>query len=166
MLQYRNTPDRDTKLSPAMCIFGHPIRDFIPIPPGNYRPHRTWRETLEARESALRNRHMQNWERWSERTKRLPSLTVGDYVRIQNQIGPYPLKWGKTGRVIENTEEGKKAFEKSGQLGSKQNTETQRFWSGIPNEEESPGQSQDLSLAADQDDQADDERDTSKSSAK
>ena len=68
MLQYRNTPDRDTKLSPAQCIFGHPIRDFIPIPPGQYRPHRTWRETLDARESALRNRHMQNWERWSERT--------------------------------------------------------------------------------------------------
>ncbi|KAK3759712.1 hypothetical protein RRG08_064433 [Elysia crispata] len=100
MLQYRNTPDHDTKLSPAMCIFGHPIRDFIPIPPGNYRPHRTWRDTLEARESTLRNRHMQNWERWSERTKRLPPLRVGDYVRIQNQIGPYPLKWDKTGRVI------------------------------------------------------------------
>ncbi|CAG2221008.1 unnamed protein product [Mytilus edulis] len=33
MLQYRNTPESDTKLSPAMCVFGHPIRDFIPIPP-------------------------------------------------------------------------------------------------------------------------------------
>lgn len=27
-----NTPDRDTKLSPAMCVFDHPIRDCIPIP--------------------------------------------------------------------------------------------------------------------------------------
>ena len=101
MLQYRNTPDRDTKLSPAMCIFGHPIRDFIPIPPGNYPQHRTWRETLAARESALHNRHMRNWERWSERTKRLPPLKVGDYVRIQNQVVPHPLKWDKTETVIE-----------------------------------------------------------------
>ena len=33
MLQCRNTPDSDTQLSPAMCVFGHPIRDFISIPP-------------------------------------------------------------------------------------------------------------------------------------
>ena len=36
ILQYRNTPDKDTKFSPAMCIFGHAIRDFIPILPGLY----------------------------------------------------------------------------------------------------------------------------------
>ena len=49
ILQYRNTPDPDTKLSPAQCMFGRPIRDFIPILPGHYKPHPTWRETLAAR---------------------------------------------------------------------------------------------------------------------
>ena len=53
ILQYRNTPDPITKVSPAMCVFGRPIKDFIPIPHGKYHPHPTWKETLEAREAAL-----------------------------------------------------------------------------------------------------------------
>ena len=53
MLQYFNTPDRDTKLSPAMCIFGRPIRDFILILPRKYKPHETWGSTAMAREEAL-----------------------------------------------------------------------------------------------------------------
>ena len=101
MLQYRNTPDRDTKLSPAMCIFGRPIRDFIPIPTGKYKPHETWHSTAMAREEALRNRHMCCAENLTENTKRLPQLAVGDHVRLQNQVGPYPRKWDKTGVVIE-----------------------------------------------------------------
>ena len=101
ILQYRNTPDPDTKLSPAMCVFGRPIKDFIPILPGRYKPHETWRETLVAREEALRNRHMKAAEHWSEHTRRLPPLVIGDLVRIQNQTGPHPTKWDKTGQVIE-----------------------------------------------------------------
>ena len=95
MLQYRNCPDKETKLSPAMCVFGRPTRDFIPILPGRYRPHDTWRETLAAREEALRNRHMRAAERW------LRPLVVSDQVRIQNQTGPNPRKWDNTGHVIE-----------------------------------------------------------------
>ena len=38
ILQYRNCPDPDTKLSPAMCLFGRPIKDIIPILPGKYLP--------------------------------------------------------------------------------------------------------------------------------
>ena len=37
---------------------------------------------------------------WSEHTKRLPPLVVGDSVRIQNQVGAHPNKWDKTGNVI------------------------------------------------------------------
>lgn len=101
MLQYRNCPDKDTKLSPAMCVFGRHIKDFIPVLPGRYRPHNTWQETLAAREEALRNRHIKAAERWSKHTKQLPPLVVGDQVRIQNQIGNYPRRWDKTGQVIE-----------------------------------------------------------------
>ena len=101
MLQYRNTPDPETKLSPAMCVFGRPIKDFIPVLPGRYQPHPTWQDTLDKREEALRVRHIKAEERWSVGTKRLAPLKVGDAVRIQNQVGHHPLKWDRTGTVIE-----------------------------------------------------------------
>ena len=101
ILQYRNTPDPNTKLSPAMCIFGRPTKDLIPILPGKYHPHQTWRESLLLREAALRHRHIIQQEKWSEHTKALPPLRVGDRVRIQNQTGPHPNKWDRTGVVVE-----------------------------------------------------------------
>ena len=101
ILQYRNTPDPTTKLSPAMCIFGRPIKDLIPILPGKYQPHPAWRDFLNLREAALRHRHMLQQDRWSEHTKALSPLKVGDRVRIQNQIGNHPNKWDRTGIVIE-----------------------------------------------------------------
>ena len=101
ILQYRNTPDPITKISPAMCLFGRPVKDLIPILPGKYSPHTTWKESLDLREEALRHRHIQQQEKWSEHTKPLPPLQVGDRVRIQNQTGLHPNKWDRTGTVIE-----------------------------------------------------------------
>ena len=101
VLQYRNTPDRDTQLSPAICIFGRQIRDFIPVLPGKYKPHNAWQETLQSREHALRHRHIKTCDRLSEHTRRLPPLRVDDHVRVQNQTGPNPLKWDRTGVVVE-----------------------------------------------------------------
>ena len=40
-------------------------------------------------------------ERLYERTKSLKKLNEGDNVVIQNQTGNYPLRWDKTGVIIE-----------------------------------------------------------------
>ena len=57
MLQYQNTPDSQIG-SPAMCLFGRPIKDFVPILPGRYESHPTWIDILNKREDALRNCHI------------------------------------------------------------------------------------------------------------
>ena len=101
MLVYRNTPQPDTQISPAMCVFGRPIRSPVPILPGKYQPHPTWSDTLQKREEALRLRHLKIAERLAVGTRPLPPLKVGDHFRIQNQVGANPRKWDRTGTVIE-----------------------------------------------------------------
>ena len=101
MLMYRNTVDPETKASPALILFGRPIRDAIPIPPGRYSPHETWQELMSHREVALAKRHSRERERWSEHTQRLPALRVGDHVYVQNLTGNHPLRWERTGTVVE-----------------------------------------------------------------
>ena len=101
ILQYRNTPDPSTKQSPASCLFGRPTRDLIPILRDKYRPHKTWQDNLAQRETALRHRHSLAHDRWSEHTRALSPLKIGDRVHLQNQTGNYPNKWDRTGVVVE-----------------------------------------------------------------
>ena len=100
-LQYKNTPDSCTKLSPAQIVFGRSIRDFTPMSPGQYRPAKVWSMTSEMREKALAKRHAQIRERLNEHSKLLTPLRVGDHVYVQNQTGHHPNKWDKSGVVIE-----------------------------------------------------------------
>ena len=101
LLTHRNTPDRDTGVSPAQVVFGRPIRDFIPIKPGLYQPRQEWLLTRERRELALARRHVVQEKRLAEHTKTLPRLKVTDVVMVQNQTGPHSLKWDRSGMVVE-----------------------------------------------------------------
>ena len=101
LMQYRNTPDQETKRLPAQVIFGRNIRDFLPILPGRLKMRPEWNITMEEREIGLMKRHSRAMERLSEHTKELPALSVGTHVLIQNQHGPHAKKWDRTGVVVE-----------------------------------------------------------------
>ena len=101
LLMYPNSVDPETKASPALILFGRPIRDAIPILMGRYRPHETWTELMSHRELALARRHSRDHERWNEHTRRLRPLQVGDHVYLQNLVGNHPRRWERTGTVVE-----------------------------------------------------------------
>ena len=101
VLQYRNTPDRDTGRSPAQVIFGRELRDFLPAPLSRYKPHPRWLLLQEDRERALRKRALKNMENLSKNTHQLAKLEVSDVVQIQNQVGNKSSRWDLTGIVVE-----------------------------------------------------------------
>ena len=101
MLVYRNSIDPETKASPAMILFGRPLRDPIPTPIGKLCLHPTWRETLDNRDKAMAKRHNREREKWNLKTSTLTPLKVGDHVYIQNLSGNSPLRWERTGIVME-----------------------------------------------------------------
>ena len=40
-------------------------------------------------------------DRLTRGTKQLGKLTIGDIVSVQNQVGPRPKKWDRTGTIVE-----------------------------------------------------------------
>ena len=104
LMAHRNTPVNDINFSPAQLLFGRPIRDFLPIRPGSFKPSDVWVDCAEKRELALRHRLSLGTERWSKSTKELPALVPGQQVYIQNQrgMGKIAKRWDRTGVVLEN----------------------------------------------------------------
>ena len=106
LLQQRNTPDRDCKLSPAEVLFGHKLRDTIPqldkskMVFENPQVHDQWHSAWSAKEEALRSRLVRTCEKLEKGSKELEPLREGDTVFIQNQDGSKPLKWDREGTVI------------------------------------------------------------------
>jgi hypothetical protein len=99
LLQLRITPDRDTRMSPAVALFGRHLSDFLP------RHKETlmgdmWTKLADARETALARRGTDAREKWSAHTKSLKPLLEGDSVFVQNQTGNHQKRWDKRGVVI------------------------------------------------------------------
>ena len=101
LMMHRNTPDKDTGLSPAQVIFGRAIRDFFPIKEGHLVLHPEWQITMDQREVALACRHARREKELTEHTKILKLLKVNQVVMVQNQTGNSPLRWDKSGLVVE-----------------------------------------------------------------
>ena len=107
LLQYRNTPDRASGMSPAEMLLGRQLRDFLPgtslTPPlrtfSDLR--RTWRDVAEWREKALCRRATADHERLAARTSDLAPLQAGQTVLVQNQTGNRPLQWDRRGVIVE-----------------------------------------------------------------
>ncbi|XP_048576073.1 uncharacterized protein LOC116603222 [Nematostella vectensis] len=106
ILQLRNTPDPDCSLSPAQIIFGRPLRDtlaFVNRQEKFSNPHirPLWRQAWAAKEDALRTRISRTTESLREHARPLRPLAIGTRVFLQNQQGPNPNKWDRSGVVVE-----------------------------------------------------------------
>jgi len=107
MLQYRNTPQPDTRLSPAQVVYGRYMRDFIPVVNDKYEPKQEWAMVREYREKALKRRLDRDGARLEQYTKKQKFIPIGNAVAVQNQAGRHPKKWDKTGVVVENMDHDK-----------------------------------------------------------
>ena len=105
-IQFRNTPDPDSGLSPAQVLFGRQLRDILPFKPRSQvfennlvRP--VWRDIWAQREEALRTRFGKQVDVLGAGARPLPQLGVGDVCRVQNQSGSHPNKWDRTAEVVQ-----------------------------------------------------------------
>lgn len=96
ILSHRNTPCQDSGISPAVMLFGRPIRDHLPRLDRKLRPE--WDAIAKSREEALARRVV---KQVPQTGKELTPLRLGDVVQVQNQIGNHPLKWDNTGVISE-----------------------------------------------------------------
>ena len=100
LLAHRNSPDPHSKVSPADIVFGHKLRDIIPQ--SEYTPVRHWAELAADRENCFLKRHYLKSERLDQSKKKLAQLREGDNVYLQDQAGPSPKKWNKSGIILES----------------------------------------------------------------
>ena len=101
LLIHRNTPVADLNMSPAVMLYGRPIRDHLPALLTSHSIRPEWSDIRNLREAAFAKRHMRNENFYNHGTKQLAPLRVGDSVQVQNQHGSMPRRWHTTGKIVE-----------------------------------------------------------------
>ena len=78
ILQYRNTPSEDN-LSPAQKLLSRRTKTALPTKPSRLEPRQINIDHVHTHKKALRDRQKASY---NAHAKALPSLSVGDTVRI------------------------------------------------------------------------------------
>ena len=100
-------------------LFGRQLKDALQSSPGSLRYNamttdyqkkyglpfsKYWKHILAGREVGASKKLFKAKEKYDEHKKPLAPLSVGDSVSVQNRKGNHPLRWDKTGRVVERLE--------------------------------------------------------------
>ena len=83
LLQYRNTPDRDTLMSPAQVLYARQLRDVVPTAPERLVLRKEWVLTKAAREKALARRHQVRGEALAQGTRDRESLSWARWSKFR-----------------------------------------------------------------------------------
>ena len=82
LLQYRNTPSRKDKLSPAQKLYGHPVQDTIPVHRRAFTPE--WQSKM--REMDFKDKYLEQTATYYNRgAAPLSDIQIGNHVAIQNR---------------------------------------------------------------------------------
>ena len=102
LLAYRNTPCKDLGVSPAQILYGQTLRDHLPTPMNCLKQRKEWVMLKADREKALATKYGRVQEDLERHTRQLPPLPVGAVVQVQNQRGKDPLRWDRSGTIVES----------------------------------------------------------------
>ena len=103
ILEYRNTPIRETERSPSMMLYARRMRDMFQIKDTidetRYDIHKDFILASEDRERAYLEKAIREGKRWAEHTTNQKPLTPGQPVLLQSMKGNDKGQWTSSGTV-------------------------------------------------------------------
>ena len=105
LMEYRSTPQRDLKHSPAELLFGRAVRDLLQLQEGKWLQDPRYLLTAEEREERYAEKLKREGAKWAEHTRTLEPLKPGDDVLVQCHAGAQKGKWTKSGRIVQKVGE-------------------------------------------------------------